>query len=149
MVNISQMVQMLLDRMDKFPDEFVSPYCSATKQYDRDLIEDARWGYISNAILYASAHSQGLFTAEEHNAYRDKIMKILRKKYEADVCEELVRPAKEEEQIDPPTTPPASLPPSPALPSALAPGGVTFNTRMQEKITATMLGNIKKAMGLK
>lgn len=162
MVNISKMVQMLLDRMDKFPDEFVSPHCSATKQYDRDLIEDARWGYISNAILYASAHSQGLFTAEEHNAYRDKIMKILRKKYEADVCEELVRPAKEEEQIDPrqgqlwqtahissSNTSMASLPPSPALPSALAPGGVTFNTRMQEKITATMLGNIKKAMGLK
>jgi hypothetical protein len=28
-------------------------------------------------------------------------MKILRKKYEADVCEELVRPAMEEKQTDP------------------------------------------------
>lgn len=98
MVNVSKMVQMLLDRMDKFPEEFVSPDCSATRQYDRDIIEDARWGYISNAILYTSPHSQGLFTAEECSAYRDKIMKIMRKKYEADVCEELVRPAKEEEK---------------------------------------------------
>jgi hypothetical protein len=100
MVNVSKMVQMLLDRMDKFPDEFVSPCYSATKQYSRDLIEDARWGYVSIAILDTAAQSQGLFTAEECNAYRDKIMKILRKKYEADVCEELVRPT-EQEQADP------------------------------------------------
>ena len=163
MVNVSKMVQMLLDRMDKFPDEFVSPHCSAAKQYDRDLIEDARWGYISTAILYASPHNQGLFTAEEHNAYRDKIMKILRKKYEADVCEELVRPSKEEEQTNPrqgqlwqtpfigsSNTSMASLPPTPAIAgSALPPGGITFNSRMQAKVTATMLTNIKKAMGLK
>ena len=100
MVNISKMVQMLLDRMDKFPEEFVSPAYSAVKQYSRDLIEDARWGYISIAILDTAAQSQGLFTAEECNAYRSKIMKIMRNKYEADVCEELVRPA-EQEQTDP------------------------------------------------
>jgi hypothetical protein len=101
MVNVSKMVQMLLDRMDKFPEEFVSPAYSAVKQYSRDLIEDARWGYVSIAILDTAAQSQGLFTAEECNAYRSKIMKIMRNKYEADVCEELVRPAKEEEQADP------------------------------------------------
>jgi hypothetical protein len=99
MVNVSKMVQMLLDRMDKFPDEFVNAHGSPLMHSVNQVLMDVRWETINAAMLSSVVDTRGLFTAEEVNAYRSKIMAILRKRYEEAICEELVNPRQEQGEL--------------------------------------------------
>ena len=90
MINVSKSVAVLLDRMDKFPDEFIDIEVSCVDYPIYDLLDASRWGHVTKAVLQSNERLK-VFTAEECITYRDKLAGILRKKYEEDICKELVR----------------------------------------------------------
>ncbi len=90
MINISKSIAVLLDRMDKFPDEFVDVEVSCIDYPIDNLLGASRWGHVTEAILCSNERLK-VFTAEECITYRDKLATMLRKKYEEDICKELVR----------------------------------------------------------
>lgn len=96
MINVSDTMRMLLERMDKFPDEFVNSGRSVASYSIDDLYADTRWDSISVAIMgsrYSSQHTvHSIFTAEEVNAYRDKMGKLIRKQVDECICSELLNP---------------------------------------------------------
>ena len=88
MVNISDTIKTLLDRMDKFPNEFINSDTDVTDYGIDHAVDGSRWEGVTEAII--SDNKYNVFTAEEINAYRDKLAMILRKKFDEDVCRTLV-----------------------------------------------------------
>lgn len=99
MINISDTMRMLLERMDKFPDEFVNSGRSIANYSIDDLYADTRWDSISAAIMGSRYSAQNaihsIFTAEEINAYRDKMGKLIRKQIDESICTEILNPLRE------------------------------------------------------
>lgn len=85
---ISPTIQTLLDRMEKFPEEFFDELSAITKYGFDDLIDGSRWEGVTGSILNNDRYL--VFTPEEVAAYKSKLAEILRKKFEEDVCKELV-----------------------------------------------------------
>ena len=85
---ISPIIQTLLDRMEKFPEEFFDEHSSITKYGFDDLIDGSRWEGVTGSINNNDRYL--VFTPEEVHAYKTKLAEILRKKFEEDVCKELV-----------------------------------------------------------
>jgi hypothetical protein len=98
MVNVSPTVQILLDRMDKFPEEFIDPESNMVHHGIDDCIRGSRWQGITESIF--TGHTYHVFTAEEVNAYRTKLAGILRKKFEEDVCKGLVKFEEDPRQME-------------------------------------------------
>lgn len=90
---ISPTVQTLLDRMDKFPEEFTDATSDLTESTTWASIDYTRWGGVSKTMLEHHTNDVGLniFTSEEVNAYVGKLSKLMRKKMEEDVCAKLVK----------------------------------------------------------
>lgn len=99
MINISDTMRMLLERMDKFPDEFVNSGRSIANYSIDDLYADTRWDSISAAIMGSRYSAQNaihsIFTAEEINAYRDKMGKLIRKQIDESICTEILNPLRD------------------------------------------------------
>lgn len=89
---ISDFMQTLLDRMDKFPEEFIDAHADLTDHCYTRAVDEARWGGVTRSMLYDSAHGVkfSIFTDEEQAAYCSKLRAILRKKLEQDICSALV-----------------------------------------------------------
>lgn len=89
---ISDFMQTLLDRMDKFPEEFVDVSTDLTRYGYTRAIEDTRWVGITNSMFYSGGepYQFNMFTEAEQAAYFAKLRGILRKKLEQDICSELV-----------------------------------------------------------
>lgn len=89
---ISDFMQTLLDRMDKFPEEFVDAYADLTDHCYTRAVEEARWGGVTRSMLYDNAPGAkfNMFTEEEQAAYSTKLRAILRKKLEQDICSALM-----------------------------------------------------------
>jgi hypothetical protein len=89
---ISDFMQTLLDRMDKFPEEFVDPHADLTDYNYRRAMENTRWGGIAQTMFYSGGgeYHFDVFTEAERAAYFSKIRGILRKKLEQDICSALV-----------------------------------------------------------
>lgn len=90
---ISQTIQTLLDRMDKFPEEFIDTDVGANYAPVEDMVEDTRWGGVTISI---ANQAQGrclynLYTPEEVSAYMDKFTELIRKKVDEDICASIVR----------------------------------------------------------
>lgn len=100
MINVSDTMRMLLERMDKFPDEFVNSGRSIANYSIDDLYADTRWDSISAVVMGVRYSSQGtvhsIFTAEEINAYRDKMGKLIRKQVDECICTELLNPLRDD-----------------------------------------------------
>ncbi len=96
MINVSDTMRMLLERMDKFPNEFVNPGRTIANYAIDDLYADTRWDSISAVIMGSRFSAQNsihsIFTAEEVNAYRDKMGKLIRKQVDECICSELLNP---------------------------------------------------------
>lgn len=89
---ISDFMQTLLDRMDKFPEEFVDARTDLARHSCAQAIEHTRWGGIAKSMLFpnVSGVAFSVFTEAEQAAYFAKLCGILRKKLEQDICSELV-----------------------------------------------------------
>ena len=98
MVNVSPTIQTLLDRMDKFPEEFIDPEADMVHHGIEDCIRGSRWQGITESVF--TGHTYHVFTAEEVNAYRTKLAGILRKKFEEDVCKGLVKFEEDPRQME-------------------------------------------------
>lgn len=98
---ISPTVQTLLDRMDKFPEEFTDAMSDLTESTMWASIDYTRWGGVSKAMLEHRTNDVGLniFTPEEVNAYVGKLSKLMRKKMEEDVCAKLVKFEEDQRQM--------------------------------------------------
>lgn len=100
MINVSDTMRMLLERMDKFPNEFVNPGRTVADYSIDDLYSDTRWDSISVVIMGSRYSSQGtvhsIFTAEEVNAYREKMGKLIRKQVDECICTELLNPLRDD-----------------------------------------------------
>lgn len=104
---ISDFMQTLLDRMDKFPEEFIDVHDDLTRYNYRRAIEDTRWAGITNSMFYSGGESYefNMFTEAEQAAYFAKLRGILRKKLEQDICSELVSDQRQMELPGIPTKP--------------------------------------------
>lgn len=89
---ISDFMQTLLDRMDKFPEEFVDPHADLTNHCYTRAVDEVRWGGVTRSMLYYNEAERAfsIFTEEEQTAYFTKLRGILRKKLEQDICSALV-----------------------------------------------------------
>jgi hypothetical protein len=89
---ISDFMQTLLDRMDKFPEEFIDVHIDLSQFSYTRAIEGTRWSGITNSMFYCGGESYqfNMFTEEEQTAYFSKLRGILRRKLEQDICSELV-----------------------------------------------------------
>lgn len=89
---ISDFIQTLLDRMDKFPEEFVDAYADLTDHCYTRAVDEVRWGGVTRSMLYPNMNGVkfSIFTDEEQTAYCSKLRTILRKKLEQDICSALV-----------------------------------------------------------
>lgn len=96
---ISDFMQTLLDRMDKFPEEFVDAHDDLTRYSFTRAIEDTRWSGITNSMFYSGGerYQFNLFTEEEQTAYFAKLRGILRKKLEQDICSALMEDTRQME----------------------------------------------------
>lgn len=96
---ISDFMQTLLDRMDKFPEEFIDAHDDLTKYSFTRAIEDTRWSGITNSMFYSGGerYQFNLFTEEEQTAYFAKLRDILRKKLEQDICSALMEDSRQME----------------------------------------------------
>ena len=92
-------VKALLERMDTHPEEFISDDYSCTAQTFGNMFNETRWEYVSWAMS-GDVSKFGMFTPEEHAAYLTKLGVLMRQKFEEDVCEELLNPHKEPEQME-------------------------------------------------
>jgi hypothetical protein len=92
-------VKALLERMDTHPEEFINDDFSCTTQSFGNMLNETRWEYVSWAMS-GDLSKFYVFTPEEHEAYLIKVGKLMRQKFEADVCEELLNPHKEPEQME-------------------------------------------------
>ena len=109
-------VKALLERMDTHPEEFINDDFSSTTQSFGNMFNETRWEYVSWGMA-GDVSKFGMFTPEEHEAYLTKLGVLMRQKFEADVCEELLNPHKEPEQMElfpnqssfPPRTRPSSI----------------------------------------
>ena len=116
MINISSAIAVLLERMDTNPEEFVNPLRSLVNDSCSEITYGSRWHSITESILEQNTVFK-VFTAEEVNAYQKKLACVFRKKLEEDVCQELLNPHKEPEQMElfpnqssfPPRTRPSSI----------------------------------------
>lgn len=90
-MSISPGMATLLDRMDKFPEEFIDQQSDLTVQALGNSIRDTRWEGITYTMLgQISGKTPPLYTQEEVDAYMGKITPIYRKKLEEDICKALV-----------------------------------------------------------
>lgn len=89
---ISDFMQTLLDRMDKFPEEFIDVSTDLTQHDYTRAIEHGRWSGITNSMFFSGGgtYKFDFFTDEEQAAYCSKLRAILRKKLEQDICSALV-----------------------------------------------------------
>lgn len=89
---ISDFMQTLLDRMDKFPEEFIDAYTDLTDDCYTRSVDEARWSGVTKSMLYPNMNGVkfSIFTDEEQAAYCSKLRDILRKKLEQDICSALV-----------------------------------------------------------
>lgn len=89
---ISDFMRTLLDRMDKFPEEFIDVSTDLTQDDYTRAIEHGRWSGITNSMFFSGGgtYKFDLFTEEEQAAYFTKLRGILRKKLEQDICSALV-----------------------------------------------------------
>ena len=96
---ISDFMQTLLDRMDKFPEEFIDAHDDLTRYSFTRAIEDTRWSGITNSMFYSGGerYQFNLFTEEEQTAYFAKLRGILRKKLEQDICSALMEDTRQME----------------------------------------------------
>jgi hypothetical protein len=99
MINISPTITVLLERMDTNPDEFAHHLRHMTSNTFSEIVYGSRWSSITESILEQNDRYK-VFTAEEVNAYRDKLAGLFRKRLEEDVCQELLNPHKEPEQME-------------------------------------------------
>lgn len=89
---ISESIKTLLDRMDKFPEEFIDHRSDLTSEDLSNAIGHTRWEGITYTMLrQMNMETPKLFTPEEIEAYMAKIAPIYRKKLEEDICKALVR----------------------------------------------------------
>ena len=90
---ISPVIQTLLDRMDKFPKEFVDDNVGTDYVEPRDMIEDTKWYAVSDTMISQANKETSfkIFTPEEVNAYVEKLTVLMRRKFEEGICSELVR----------------------------------------------------------
>ena len=89
-------VKALLERMDTHPEEFINDDYSCTAQTFGNMFNETRWEYVSWAMS-GDVSKFGMFTPEEHEAYLTKVGKLMRQKFEADVCAELLNPSQPEQ----------------------------------------------------
>lgn len=96
---ISDFMQTLLDRMDKFPEEFVDAHIDLTRYDYTRAIEPGRWSGITNSIFISGGGTFkfNMFTEEEQTAYSAKLRGILRKKLEQDICSALMEDSRQME----------------------------------------------------
>ena len=96
---ISDFMQTLLDRMDKFPEEFVDAHIDLTRYDYTRAIEPGRWSGITNSIFISGGGTFkfSMFTEEEQTAYSAKLRDILRKKLEQDICSALMEDSRQME----------------------------------------------------
>ena len=96
---ISDFMQTLLDRMDKFPEEFVDAHIDLTRYDYTRAIEPGRWSGITNSIFISGGGTFkfSMFTEEEQTAYSAKLRGILRKKLEQDICSALMEDSRQME----------------------------------------------------
>lgn len=99
MSNISPAVTALLERMDTNPEEFVHPLRSLVNDSCSEITYGSRWHSITESILEQNTVFK-VFTVEEVNAYQEKLAGVFRKKLEEDVCQELLKPQKNPEQME-------------------------------------------------
>lgn len=97
-MTISPTIQTLLDRMDKFPEEFVDVHSSATKYGFDGITDGSRWEGVTDSIVNGGNYE--VFTPEEIHAYKSKLAEILRKKLDEDICRELVSHEKNPRQME-------------------------------------------------
>lgn len=100
MTNISPAVTALLERMDTNPEEFIDGEYSYIKHGIGSLINDTRWENITWTMMGDGNKALTIFTPEEVEAYTTKLGGIVRRKLEEDVCQELLKPQKEPEQME-------------------------------------------------
>jgi hypothetical protein len=100
MTNISPAVTALLERMDTNPEEFIFIEYSYIKHGIGSLINDTRWENITWTMMGDGNKALTIFTPEEVEAYTTKLGGIVRRKLEEDVCQELLKPQKEPEQME-------------------------------------------------
>lgn len=90
-MSISPAIATLLDRMDKFPDEFIDQQSDLTVEALGNSIRHTRWEGITFTMLgQISGKTPPLYTPEEVEAYMSRITPIYRKKLEEDICKALV-----------------------------------------------------------
>ena len=89
---ISDFMRTLLDRMDKFPEEFIDVSTDLTDHCYTRAVDEVRWGGVTRSMLYDNAPGAkfSMFTEEEQAAYYSKLRAILRKKLEQDICSALM-----------------------------------------------------------
>lgn len=100
MTDISPAVTALLERMDTNPEEFIDGEYSYVKHGVGSLINDTRWENVTWTMLGDGSKALTIFTPEETNAYITKLSAMMRRKLEEDVCQELLKPQRNPEQME-------------------------------------------------
>ena len=97
---ISPIVQTLLDRMDKFPEEFTANDCDLSEATVWGTVDYTRWAGVSKTMIEHRTGEIGVevFSPDEVDAYITKLSKIMRKKMEEDICAKLVKFEKDPRQ---------------------------------------------------
>ena len=96
---ISDFMQTLLDRMDKFPEEFIDVTADLSGHCYTRATEYVRWEGITKSMLYYNEAERAfsIFTEEEQAAYFSKLRGLLRKKLEQDICSALMEDSRQME----------------------------------------------------
>jgi len=97
---ISETIQMLLNRMDEFPEEFASGTTHRNYRNIGSLLDDTKWRTVSFGVLQQDLDESLLevYTPEEVAVYKQKLTTLVRKQVEAAIYSNLLAP--EEKPMD-------------------------------------------------